>query len=487
MRERREGQHCIEPDLIYRYTHSIENLSMASTKKVALCSVIYLVLFFFLCEMFVTYFEEEHRLLQEAEGFNFEITRGSLRSEKGVSNNDATQPKRKPRPTLIAEDDIDYVKGREEHLPHHHHRAPQLPEQPQPHQPQQLQQLQLERVKRNRAEEREEERLGVVETERREREGKEPEIKGDSKGRESKVGKERLLLKENQKQLREGAALTLSEVRGEKAGEEGRRNEEEELLSAKERKNGENPDAWLKKPSTKKKKQTGEGEIVQEEEEERKKREEEQGMELEAQRRQEEEEKVLAKAQEEQKEKGKGKQKRKKIEEETVATRASSSSSAVGKEEGISKTGKKKREGGEEGKREKEAKSKPQGGIVELTSATFNHTVSTGQWLIEFYSPQCSTCQAFAPILDEVAKEFANRKKELPESEVVRVGRVNVDNEERLRSYYLIKTLPTLKFIFKGRMAHLEAKEDTQPASIIHFVDGGWKNVGTRKYVPFVP
>ena len=152
----------------------------------------------------------------------------------------------------------------------------------------------------------------------------------------------------------------------------------------------------------------------------------------------------------------------------------------------------KKRERGEDGKAKKKKKKKTEEGplatvtevaittktspnkkkggegeeklnILELTSSTFSEKVSTGQWLVEFYSPLCSACQAFEPTWTGVAKALANRKSDGVGGEgdaVVRVARVNVDNDDRLRKYYLVKTVPTLKFIFNGRIAHFEVRED---------------------------
>jgi thioredoxin 1 len=60
--------------------------------------------------------------------------------------------------------------------------------------------------------------------------------------------------------------------------------------------------------------------------------------------------------------------------------------------------------------------------------------------LIEFYSPQCSFCQMFTPILSDVAQEY-NAKK---------IFTINVDEERELAQYYQIKSVPTTLAMKQG-------------------------------------
>jgi thioredoxin 1 len=59
--------------------------------------------------------------------------------------------------------------------------------------------------------------------------------------------------------------------------------------------------------------------------------------------------------------------------------------------------------------------------------------------LVDFWAPWCGPCQVMAPIIEELAAEFA---------EQVTVGKVNVDDYPRLTAPYGIRSIPTL-LVFK--------------------------------------
>ena len=60
--------------------------------------------------------------------------------------------------------------------------------------------------------------------------------------------------------------------------------------------------------------------------------------------------------------------------------------------------------------------------------------------LVDFWAPWCGPCRAIAPIIDEVAVEFSAKLK---------VGKVNVDDEQDLAAQFNIMSIPTL-LIFKN-------------------------------------
>ncbi len=60
--------------------------------------------------------------------------------------------------------------------------------------------------------------------------------------------------------------------------------------------------------------------------------------------------------------------------------------------------------------------------------------------LVDYWAEWCGPCKAIAPILDEVAKEYAGKLK---------VAKLNIDDNQKTPSQYGIRGIPTL-MIFKG-------------------------------------
>ena len=60
--------------------------------------------------------------------------------------------------------------------------------------------------------------------------------------------------------------------------------------------------------------------------------------------------------------------------------------------------------------------------------------------MVDFWAVWCGPCKVLSPIVDELAKEYDGKLK---------VGKVNVDENNQLAGRYGIMSIPTLKF-FKG-------------------------------------
>lgn len=77
-----------------------------------------------------------------------------------------------------------------------------------------------------------------------------------------------------------------------------------------------------------------------------------------------------------------------------------------------------------------------------LTSSNFEAEVLNSEVpvLVDFWAVWCGPCRAVAPIIEELAKEYEGK---------IKVGKVNVDENNDLASRYGIMSIPTMKF-FKG-------------------------------------
>ncbi len=82
------------------------------------------------------------------------------------------------------------------------------------------------------------------------------------------------------------------------------------------------------------------------------------------------------------------------------------------------------------------------GKIIEISDSTFEQEVLQSEVpvLVDFWAPWCGPCRAIAPIVEELANEYADK---------LRVAKCNVDDNPKTPSRYGIRAIPTL-IIFKG-------------------------------------
>jgi thioredoxin 1 len=80
--------------------------------------------------------------------------------------------------------------------------------------------------------------------------------------------------------------------------------------------------------------------------------------------------------------------------------------------------------------------------IVHLTDASFDATLAAHAEavVVDFWAEWCGPCKAIAPVLEELAQEYAGK---------VTIAKVNVDEHPGVAARYQVRSIPTLLF-FKG-------------------------------------
>ncbi len=80
--------------------------------------------------------------------------------------------------------------------------------------------------------------------------------------------------------------------------------------------------------------------------------------------------------------------------------------------------------------------------VQNFESATFTNDVinSDVPVLVDFWAPWCGPCKMIGPIIEEMAGEYG---------EDVKIGKVNVDNNQELAQQFGVRGIPTI-MIFKG-------------------------------------
>jgi thioredoxin 1 len=91
---------------------------------------------------------------------------------------------------------------------------------------------------------------------------------------------------------------------------------------------------------------------------------------------------------------------------------------------------------------------------VTITGANFETEVlqSSIPVLVDFWAEWCRPCRAVAPILDQLAEEYSGR---------IKLGKVNVDEENDLAGQHSVVSIPTMVLYVNGKV--VRQKVGAQP------------------------
>jgi thioredoxin 1 len=80
--------------------------------------------------------------------------------------------------------------------------------------------------------------------------------------------------------------------------------------------------------------------------------------------------------------------------------------------------------------------------VMAFTDANFDREVLQSEIpvLVDFWATWCAPCKAIAPLVDAVADEYVGK---------VKVGKVNVDENQAIPAKFSVRGIPTL-ILFKG-------------------------------------
>ena len=101
--------------------------------------------------------------------------------------------------------------------------------------------------------------------------------------------------------------------------------------------------------------------------------------------------------------------------------------------------------------------------IIHVTDGTFKSEVldATVPTLVDFWAEWCGPCKMIAPILEDVAKDYAGK---------LRIAKLNIDDNPKTPGEFGIRGIPTL-LLFKGGVMEAQKVGALSKSQLTAFID----------------
>ncbi len=102
--------------------------------------------------------------------------------------------------------------------------------------------------------------------------------------------------------------------------------------------------------------------------------------------------------------------------------------------------------------------------VLHVTDVDFNETVikSDNPVLVDYWAEWCGPCKMIAPVLDEIAIEYAGK---------LSVAKLNIDDNPATPQHYGVRGIPTLMIFKDGEVEATKVGALTK-SQLADFIDG---------------